>query len=150
MPAFTGLGAPYWKADARGLISGLTRNSDWQDIVRAVVESVAYQSFYLLKAMNNDGLNPRIVKVYGGMVSNSWFCQFLSDILGIKVIRSKTHETTALGAAFMAGYQIGLYNSLSSISKRWKINRRFTPKINKTSRSNLLKGWQQAIKRTLV
>ena len=150
VPAFTGLGAPYWKADARGLISGLTRNSDWQDIVRAVVESVAYQSFDLLKAMNNDGLNPRIVKVDGGMVSNSWFCQFLSDILGIKVIRSKTHETTALGAAFMAGYQIGLYNSLSSISKRWKINRRFTPKINKTSRSNLLKGWQQAIKRTLV
>ncbi|MDA9597548.1 glycerol kinase GlpK [Candidatus Pelagibacter sp.] len=150
VPAFTGLGAPYWKADARGLISGLTRNSDWQDIVRAVVESVAYQSFDLLKAMNNDGLNPRIVKVDGGMVSNSWFCQFLSDILGIKVIRSKNHETTALGAAFMAGYQIGLYNSLSSISKRWKINRRFTPKINKTSRSNLLKGWQQAIKRTLV
>jgi glycerol kinase len=150
VPAFTGLGAPYWNSNARGLISGLTRNSDWKDIVRAVIESVAYQSFDLFRAMNNDGLKPKIVKVDGGMVSNNWFSQFLSDILGIKVIRPKIQETTALGAAFMAGYYIGVFNSLSSISKNWKIDRVFTSKINKTSRSNLLKGWQQAIKRTLV
>ena len=84
------------------------------------------------------------------MVSNNWFSQFLSDILGIKVIRPKIQETTALGAAFIAGYQIGIYDSLKSISKKWKIDRSFTPKINKSNRSNLLKGWQQAIKRTLV
>tara|TARA_B100001142_G_scaffold143198_1_gene144377 strand:+ start:1741 stop:3216 length:1476 start_codon:yes stop_codon:yes gene_type:complete len=149
VPAFTGLGAPYWDANARGLISGITRNSDWKDIVRAVIESVAYQSFDLFKAMNNDGLKPRIVKVDGGMVSNNWFSQFLSDILGIKVIRPKIQETTALGAAFIAGYQIGVYSSLQSISKKWKIDRKFTPKIKKSNRSNLLKGWQQAIKRTL-
>ena len=150
VPAFTGLGAPYWDANARGLISGLTRNSDWKDIVRAVLESVAYQSFDLFRSMNNDGLKPRIVKVDGGMVSNNWFSQFLADILGIKVIRSKIQETTALGAAFIAGYQIEVYKSLHSISKKWKIDKRFSPKINKSNRSNLLKGWQQAIKRTLV
>ncbi|MDC1280348.1 FGGY-family carbohydrate kinase, partial [Pelagibacteraceae bacterium] len=150
VPAFTGLGAPYWNNNVRGLISGLTRNSDWKDIVRAVIESVAYQSFDLFRAMNNDGLKPKIIKIDGGMVSNNRFSQFLSDILGIKVIRSKIHETTALGAAFIAGYQIGLYSSLQSISKNWKIDKRFTPKINKSRRSNLLKGWQQAIKKTLV
>ena len=150
VPAFTGLGAPYWDANARGLISGLTRNSDWKDIVRAVIESVAYQSFDLLRSMNNDGLRPKIIKVDGGMVVNNWFSQFLSDVLGIKVIRPKIQETTALGASFIAGYQIGVYNSLQSISKKWKIDRRFVPKINKIKRSNLLKGWKQAIKRSLV
>ena len=132
------------------MISGLTRNSDWKDIVRAVIESVAYQSFDLFRAMNNDGLKPKIVKVDGGMVSNNWFSQFLADILGIKVIRSKTQETTALGAAFIAGYHIEVYKSLYSISTKWKTDRKFSPKINKSNRSNLLKGWQQAIKRTLV
>ncbi len=150
VPAFTGLGAPYWDINARGLICGLTRNSDWKDIVRAVIESVAYQSFDLLRSMNNDGLKPRIIKVDGGMVSNDWFLQFLSDILDTKVIRSKIQETTALGAAFIAGYQIDVYKSLNSISKKWKINRRFSRKIDKSYRSKLLKGWQQAIKRTLV
>ena len=111
---------------------------------------MAYQSFDLFRAMNNDGLKPKIVKVDGGMVSNNWFLQFLSDILGIKVIRPKIQETTALGAAFIAGYYIGIFNSLSSMSKNWKMDRVFSTKINKTSRSNLLKGWQQAIKRTLV
>ena len=108
VPAFTGLGAPYWRPNSRGVLSGLTRNTDWQDIVRAAIESVAYQSFDLFKAMNNDGLKPRVVKVDGGMVSNNWFSQFLSDILGIKVIRPKINEATALGAAFMAGLYICL------------------------------------------
>ena len=100
--------------------------------------------------MNSDGLKPRAVKIDGGMVENNWFAQFLSDILAIKVTRTKIHETTALGAAFIAGYQIGIYNSLNSISKKWKIDKEFLPKINKTSRTNLLKGWEQAIKRVLV
>ena len=150
VPAFTGLGAPYWRPNLRGVLSGLTRNTDWKDIVRAVIESVAYQSFDLFKAMNNDGLKPRVVKVDGGMVSNNWFSQFLSDILGIKVMRSKINETTALGAAFMAGLYIGEFNSLKSISKRWKIDKTFNPNINKSSRVKLLEGWKQAIKRTLI
>ena len=150
VPAFTGLGAPYWSPNSRGLLSGLTRNTDWKDIVRAVLESVAYQSFDLFKAMNKDGLKPREVKVDGGMVSNNWFSQFLSDILDIKVIRPKINETTALGAAFVAGLYIGEFKSLKSISKRWKIDKRFDPKIDKSSRIKLLKGWEQAIKRTLI
>ena len=150
VPAFTGIGAPYWKANARGLICGLTRNSDWKDIVKAVIESVAYQSFDLFRAMSDDGLKPRIMKVDGGMISNNWFIQFLTDILGIKVIRPKIKETTALGVAFMAGYQIGIYNSLNTISKKWIIDKKFSPKINKSKRTNLLKGWKEAIKRTLV
>ena len=150
VPAFTGLGAPYWRPNSRGVLSGLTRNTDWQDIVRAAIESVAYQSFDLFKAMNNDGLKPRVVKVDGGMVSNNWFSQFLSDILGIKVIRPKINEATALGAAFMAGLYIGEFNSLKSISRRWKIDKTFNPNINKSSRIKLLKGWEQAIKRTLI
>jgi len=150
VPAFTGLGAPYWSPNSRGVLSGLTRNTDWKDIVRAVIESVAYQSFDLFKAMNRDGLKPRVVKVDGGMVSNNWFSQFLSDILGIKVIRPKIHETTALGAAFMAGLYIGEFNSIKSISKIWKIDKRFSPMINKSSKIKLLKGWEQAIKKTLI
>jgi len=131
-------------------LSGLTRSTDWQNIVRAVLESVAYQSFDLFKAMNKDGLKPRVVKVDGGMVVNNWFSQFLSDILNIKVIRSKINETTALGAAFMAGLYIGEFNSLKSISKIWKINKTFSPNIKKSSRIKLLKGWEQAIKKTLI
>ena len=150
VPAFTGLGAPYWRPNSRGLLSGLTRNTDWKDIVRAVLESVAYQSFDLFKAMNRDGLKPSVVKVDGGMVSNNWFSQFLSDILGITVIRSKINETTALGAAFIAGLYIGEFNSFKSIKNKWKIDKRFNPKINKSSRIKLLKGWKQAIKRTLI
>jgi len=150
VPAFTGLGAPYWSPNSRGLLTGLTRNTDWKDIVRAVIESVAYQSFDLFKAMNNDGLKPKVVKVDGGMVSNNWFSQFLSDILDIKVIRPKINETTALGAAFIAGLYTGEFNSFKSISKRWKIDKRFNPNIDKLSRIKLLKGWEQAIKRTLI
>ena len=100
--------------------------------------------------MNNDGLKPKVVKVDGGMVSNNWFSQFLSDILDIKVIRPKINETTALWAAFIAGLYIGEFNSFKSISKKWRTDKRFSPKINKSSRIKLLKGWAQAIKKTLI
>ena len=150
VPAFTGLGAPYWSPNSRGLITGLTRNTDWKDLVRAVVESVAYQSFDLFESMRKDGLRPKIVKVDGGMVANNWFSQFLADILNIKVIRSKTEETTALGVAFMAGYQVGVYKSLGHIKSKWKKRRDFTPKLNKTYRNKLLQGWKQAIRKTLA
>ena len=150
VPAFTGLGAPYWSPSSRGLITGLTRNSDWKDLVRATIESVAYQSYDLFESMRKDGLKPRIVKVDGGMVTNNWFSQFLSNIIDTKVVRPKVKETTALGVAFMAGLKIGVYKSLSDISNYWKIDKKFTPKISKSNRTKLLKGWQQAIRKTLV
>ena len=150
VPAFVGLGAPYWDSKARGVLSGLTRDTGPKEIIRAIIESTAYQSYDLFNAMKKDGLNPKVIKIDGGMVNNNWFSQFLADILNIKVYRSQTEETTALGAAFVAGLQIGVFKSLNDISKKWKLNRKFVPKIKSSNRINLLKGWSQAIKRTLI
>ena len=150
VPAFTGLGAPYWDANARGVLSGLTRDTGPKEIIRATIESVAYQTYDLFEAMKHDGLRPKLVKVDGGMVMNNWFSQFLSDIVDIKVLRPKVQETTALGAAFMAGLQIGVYKSLKDISKNWHIDKNFTPKINSKTRNKLVKGWTAAIKKTLT
>ena len=150
VPAFSGIGAPYWRPDARGLITGLTRDSDWKSLVRAVVESVAYQSYDLFDAMKKDGLKPKVIKVDGGMVVNNWFTQFLSDIINLEVVRPKVLETTALGAALLAGYQIGEFKSLNEIHIKWKKDRVFSPKLNKSLRNNLLQGWKQAIRKTLA
>ena len=150
VPAFSGMGAPYWRPDARGVITGLTRDSDWKSIVRATVESVGYQSFDLFDSMNKDGLKPRIVKVDGGMVANNWFTQFLADIINLKVVRPKILETTALGVALLAGHQIGEYKSLDQIKDMWKKDRIFNPKMKKNFRKDLLNGWKLAIKKTLA
>ena len=150
VPAFTGLGAPYWDSNSRGVLSGLTRDTGPKEIVRATIESVAYQTSDLFEAMKHDGLRPRLVKVDGGMVTNNWFSQFLSDIVNVGVLRPKVQETTALGAAFMAGLQIGVYKSLEDISKKWSLDKRFNPKMKKKSRYELLSGWSKAIKRTLI
>ena len=150
VPAFSGMGAPHWRPDARGLITGLTRNSDWKILVRAVVESVAYQSYDLFNSMRNDGLKPKIVKVDGGMVANNWFAQFLSDIINLNVVRPKVLETTALGVAFLAGYQVGQFKSLNEIKLKWKKDRVFSPKLGKSFRANLLNGWNSAVEKTLL
>ena len=150
VPAFSGIGAPYWRPDARGLITGLTRDSNWKMLVRATVESVAYQSHDLFNAMNKDGLKPRIVKIDGGMVANNWFCQFLSNIINLKVIRPRVLETTALGAALFAAYQIGEFNSLNEIKNLWRKDRVFSSKIDNSLRKKLLQGWKLAIKKTLA
>ncbi len=150
VPAFSGMGAPYWRPDARGLITGLTRDSNWQSLVRATVESVAYQSFDLFNAMNKDGLKPRIVKIDGGMVANNWFSQFLSDTINLKVIRPKVLETTALGVALFAGYQVGEFKSLNQIKNIWQKDKAFSPKIKNSLRNQLLQGWKLAIKKTLA
>ena len=150
VPAFSGMGAPYWRPDARGLITGLTRNSDWKSLVRAVLESVAYQSCDLFNSMRKDGLKPKVVKVDGGMVANNWFSQFLSDIINLNVIRPKVLETTALGVALFAGYQIGEFKTLNDIKLIWKKDRVFVPKLNKSKRNNLLQGWKLAIRKTLA
>ena len=149
VPAFTGLGAPYWEVNARGILSGLTRDTGPKEIVRATVESVAYQTHDLFEAMKNDGLRPKIIKVDGGMVKINWFSQFLADVVDIKVLRAKVDETTALGAAFMAGLQIGVYKSLKDISKNWQVDKSFHPRMKSTDRKNLIKGWNRAIKQTL-
>ena len=150
VPAFSGMGAPYWRPDVRGLITGLTRDSNWQSLVRATVESVAYQSYDLFNAMNKDGLKPRIIKIDGGMVANNWFSQFLSDTISLKVIRPKVLETTALGVALFAGYQVGDFKSLNEIKNIWQKDRAFSPKIRNSLRNQLLKGWKLAIKKTLA
>ena len=150
VPAFTGLGAPYWNANARGVLSGITRDTGPKEIVRATIESVAYQTYDLFESMRYDGLKPKIVKVDGGMVMNNWFTQFLSDVVNVKILRPKVHETTALGAAFMAGLKIGTYKSLKDISKNWSLDKKFSPKMKKKSRNLLLHGWTKAIKRALI
>ena len=150
VPAFSGMGAPYWRPDARGLITGLTRDSDWKILVRAVLESVAYQSYDLFNAMRKDGLKPNIIKIDGGMVENNWFSQFLANIININTERPKVLETTALGVAYFAGYQIGVFKSLDQIKRKWKKEKIFIPNIDKKLRNKLLNGWKLAVDRTLL
>ena len=149
VPAFTGLGAPYWKPNVRGILTGLTRDTGRNEIIRATLESVAYQTSDLLNAMKKDGLKPSIIKVDGGMANNYWFIQFLTDILNIKVLKPKVYETTSLGAAVMAGYYIGVYKSLSDITRNWRFDKKFVPKIVHKNRLKLLNGWHRAIRKTL-
>ena len=148
VPAFTGLGAPYWDPLARGAILGLTRNSGVAHIVRAALESVCYQSRDLLTAMMQDGA-PQLMelRVDGGMVVNDWLMQFLADMLGIPVQRPKVTETTALGAALFAGLALGFYNSLDDIAKLWQAQQQFSPQKDKQEAQKLYDGWLKAVKR---
>ncbi|MDA9722810.1 glycerol kinase GlpK [Candidatus Pelagibacter sp.] len=150
VPAFSGMGAPYWRPDARGIITGLTRDSDWKTLVRAVIESVAYQSYDLFNAMRKDGLKPNKIKIDGGMVENNWFCQFLANIINVKTERPKVLETTALGVALFAGYQIGVFKSLDQIKRIWKKDKIFKPKLSYIARNKLLNGWKLSVKKTLL
>lgn len=150
VPAFTGLGAPYWDANARGVLCGLTRDTNPKQIVRAIIESVAYQTYDLFEAMKHDGLRPRVVKVDGGMVMNNWFSQFLSDVINVNVLRPKVQETTALGAAFMAGLHVGIYKSLNDIKKKWSLDKKFSSRMKNNQRTKLISGWSKAIKKTLL
>ena len=150
VPAFTGLGAPYWIPEARGIISGLTRDTGQNEIVRAALQSVVYQSKDLLDAMKDDGLKPSLIKVDGGMTQNDWFNQFLADVSNLNVLKPKTQETTALGAALIAALGAGIFKSLSQIAKKNRINKQFRPKMNKKIRLKLLNGWSQAIRKTII
>ncbi|MGH8529689.1 MAG: glycerol kinase GlpK [Nevskiales bacterium] len=147
VPAFTGLGAPYWDPGARGAVLGLTRDSDIHHIVRAALESVCYQTRDLLIAMQKDAVKPRELRVDGGMVVNDWLVQFLADILQIPVERPAVVETTALGAAYLAGLQCGMYKSLGQIAALWASNRRFEPKREKKEADKLYSGWLNAVER---
>jgi glycerol kinase len=145
VPAFTGLGAPHWDPDARGAIFGITRDTGVAELVRATLESVCYQTFDLLEAKRRDGLKPTRLRVDGGMVQNNWLCQFLADMLDIIVERPLVTETTALGAAYLAGLQVGLFESLDDISARWQAEREFNAEMEFSQRNLQLADWHEAI-----
>ena len=147
VPAFAGLGAPYWDPDARGAILGLTRGSNSDDIVTATLQSVAYQTCDLIDAMAEDGIRPSVIRVDGGMVANNWFLQFLADVLATPVERPENVESTVLGAAYLAGYQAGVVDSLSDIGTLWQCNARFEPAMEAARRDQLLDGWKDAVRR---
>ncbi|MGD8350340.1 MAG: glycerol kinase GlpK [Gammaproteobacteria bacterium] len=145
VPAFTGLGAPHWDPDARGAIFGITRDTGPAQLVRAALESVCYQTFDLLEAKRRDGLEPTRLRVDGGMVQNDWLCGFLADLLGIVVERPVQTETTALGAAYLAGLKAGIFTSLEDIAAHWKAEREFEPKMDDARRNLLLADWHAAV-----
>ncbi|RED44269.1 glycerol kinase GlpK [Aestuariispira insulae] len=147
VPAFTGLGAPYWDPDARGAIFGLTRDTGPKEFVRAALESVCYQTFDLFEAMAEDGVRPKALRVDGGMVSNDWVTQYLSDILNIEVDRPVITETTALGAAYLAGLQAGIFESLEDIASKWGCERSFLPNMEDSDRNRLTANWRDAVSR---
>ncbi|GAB1263948.1 glycerol kinase GlpK [Aurantivibrio infirmus] len=145
VPAFTGLGAPYWDPDARGAIFGLTRDTGVKEIVTAGLQSVCYQTKDLQKAMEKDGERPEVLRVDGGMVANDWLLQSLANILGSEVERPTIIETTALGAAYLAGLQAGVFKSLDDISLRWQSEQRFSPQWQKQKRDAFYARWLAAV-----
>jgi glycerol kinase len=151
VPAFTGLGAPWWDAEARGAIFGLTRESGAAEIARAVIESVGFQTADLLKAMHADCPDmsaSTVLRVDGGMVKSELTMQFLADILGAPVDRPRATEMTARGAAYLAGRAAGIYPDLGALEKLWALDRRFTPKIGADERARKLARWRDAVERT--
>ena len=149
VPAFTGLGAPWWNPDARGAIFGITRATGPNEIVRATLESVVYQTVDLFAAMAQDGIAPARLRVDGGMVANDWLLQFLADLLDMPVQRPAVQETTALGAAYLAGIGAGLFDNIEQLHDSWCARREFTPAMSIATRAQLVAGWHTAINRLI-
>ncbi len=147
VPAFTGLGAPYWDPDARAAILGLTRATSRAEIARATLDSVAYQTYDLLDAMAADGLRPETLKVDGGMSQNDLFMQRLADVLGVTIRRPATPESTAFGAACLAGLGCGVYASLQEIAGLRRTETRFEPASSAADREMQIAGWRDALRR---
>lgn len=150
VPAFTGLGAPYWDPDARGGLFGLTRDTGRAEIVRATVESVCYQTHDLFSAMAQDGVKPKVLRVDGGMVANDWMVEYLSGVLNIPVERPKVLETTAFGAAALATLGCGLYESLESVRQAWQLDKRFASKMEPDTRQTVLNSWKNCVGKVLT
>lgn len=151
VPAFAGLGAPHWNQHARGSIYGLTRGSTDAHIAKAIVDSIAYQSYDVLKSMEADaGLQIIELRVDGGATVNNSLMQFQSDILQTDVVRPRVTETTAIGAAYLAGLAVGYWESQESIEHQWQIDKRFVPEMPNEKRDELLKGWQRAVQATIA
>lgn len=150
IPAFVGLGAPYWDQYARGTIVGLTRGAKREHIIRATLESLAYQTYDVLNAMEEDsGIELKALKVDGGACANNFLMQFQSDILGVQVDRPEVIETTALGAAYLAGLAVGYWKNKGDVTQNWAISRSFEPDMEGKKREKLLEGWHEAVKRSL-
>ncbi|MET0890055.1 MAG: glycerol kinase GlpK [Stenotrophomonas maltophilia] len=150
VPAFVGLGAPYWRSDVRGAMFGLTRGTTKEHFIRAAVESMAYQTRDVLAAMQADaGIELKELRADGGAIANDFMAQFQSDILGVPVLRPQVAETTALGAAYLAGLATGFWSSRAEIAEQWAVDRRFTPQMPADQREALYAGWQQAVDATM-
>jgi glycerol kinase len=148
VPAFVGLGAPYWDQYARGTIVGLTRGSGRAEFARAALEAAAYQTRDVVEAMEADsGIKLKDLRVDGGMVANNWFVQFQADILGVQVQRPVVAETTALGAAYLAGLAVGYWDGFSDVTQNWAMDREFTPAMGQDEREKLYRGWKRAVER---
>jgi glycerol kinase len=148
VPAFTGLGAPYWDADARGAIVGLTRGTTKAHIARAALEAIAFQSAEVLEAMQKDAGRPLAeLRVDGGAAANDLLMQFQADLLGVPVVRPRIVETTALGAAYLAGLTVNLWKSREELARQWKAERRFEPRMPGSAREALMARWRQAVAR---
>ena len=155
VPAFTGLGAPYWQPDARGAIVGLTRGSTVAHIARAALESIAFQSAALLGAMSRDavaagGSPVSEVRVDGGACVNNLLMQFQADLLGIPVVRPRVIETTALGAAYLAGLAVGVYRNTDELAAQWRVERVFQPTLSRARAEELMQGWERAVRQTVA
>jgi glycerol kinase len=149
VPAFSGLFAPYWRSDARGVIVGLTRYVNRAHIVRAALESICYQTREILEAMNADsGVPLRMLKVDGGATVNNFLMQLQADILGEAVIRPKVRETTSLGAAYAAGLAVGFWHSLDDLRANWQVDRQWQPQTDPAQRDAGFAGWKMAVTRT--
>jgi glycerol kinase len=151
VPAFVGLGTPYWDSDVRGAVFGLTRGTKKEHLIRATIESLAYQTKDVLAAMEADsGISLKSVRVDGGAVANNFLMQFQSDLLNVPVERPEIRETTALGAAYLAGLAVGFWGSMEEIGAQWKTDRAFTPAMCEKDRQNLYIGWKQAVKAAMA
>ncbi len=151
VPAFAGLGAPHWNQYARGSIFGLTRGSSNAHIARAALDSIAYQTFDVLKAMEADaGIHIKELRVDGGATVNNQLMQFQSDILNTKVVRPKITETTALGAAYLAGLAVGYWKNVEEIQQQWQADKSFSPSMDDEKRNELVKGWQRAVNASIA
>ena len=151
VPAFTGLGAPYWQADARGAMVGLSRGTTMAHIARAALESIAFQSTALLQAMNRDAAQPVTeLRVDGGACVNNLLMQFQADLLGIPVLRPEVIETTALGAAYLAGLSAGIYQSPQELAQHWRVERRFEPQMSRDQAQTLMAHWDKAVRQTVA
>jgi len=150
VPAFTGLGAPYWDMYARGAIVGLTRGAGRNHIIRATLESIAYQTKDIIEAMIEDsGINLTVLKVDGGASANNFLMQFQSDILNVNIERPEITETTALGAAYLAGLATGFWKSKGEVIQNWSMNKKFKPSINDDERNRLYNGWKKAVEKVM-
>jgi glycerol kinase len=150
VPAFVGLGAPHWDPAARGALFGLTLDATGEHLARAALEAVAYQTLDLVEAMSKDGAAPAsAIRIDGGMADNRWLCQFLADILHVPVERPRNLETTALGAAFLAGLASGIWSDLDAVARTWQQRDCFAPAMSADRRLGLIRGWRAAVAKTV-